>query len=204
MGGTGKTTQAYKLIADCDHDYIFVFDHDGQFAQRNKTRVCNSSAEILREIKRSGFVVFNPSELYLAKVRDPKLSDKQKERALHSVAVWFCRYVFEIVTALPGKSLFFCDELQKLTGFFNPWLTAILEEGRNRALDFGCCTLHLGAIDLRVRNQFNVRYVFKIEERGALKYLAENGFDAAEIVALPKFHFIKRDSFGEMERGKIS
>lgn len=202
MGGTGKTSHAYNLIRDCDHDQIFVFDHDGQFAQRNKVRSCETPAQILRELKRSGFVVFSPSQMYLNKIRDPNLSERQRDRAFHSVAMWFCRYAFEMALALPGKSLFFCDELQKLCKYSNPWLTAILEEGRNRALDFGCCTLHLGAIDLAVRNQFNARYVFKIEERGALKYLAENGFSPAEIFALKKFHFILRDSHaGTMARG---
>lgn len=204
MGGTGKTTLAYDLIRGCDHDHVFIFDHDGQFAQRNGTRSCSTPAEILRELKRSGFVVFSPSQMYLARLRDPNLNDHQSDRALHSTSVFFCRYVFEMALGLPGKSLFFCDELQKLCKYSNPWLTAILEEGRNRALDFGCCTLHLGAIDLAVRNQFNVRYVFKIEERGALKYLSENGFDPAAIYALKKFHYIKRDSHtGEMESGRV-
>lgn len=204
MGGTGKTTQAYNLIFGADHDFLFVFDHDGQFSQRNRTRTCETPDEILREIKRSGVIVFSPSRMYLDRIRNPKLTERQKERALHDVAVWFCRYVFEMAFVLPGKSLFFCDELQKLCKFSNPWLTAILEEGRNRALDFGCCTLHLGSIDLPIRNQFTVRYVFKIEERGALRYLEENGFNASEVFSLPKFHFIMRDSHtGRMERGKV-
>ncbi len=204
MSGFGKTTHAYNLLLRSNYDYYFVFDHDGQFSFRNKTRICETPAQIWAEIQRSGFVVFNPSAMCNAKLHSDA-SDKEKDRALHSVAVWFCKYAFEMSMHLPGTKMFFCDELQTLCEFVNPWLKAVLQQGRNRGLDFGCCTLHLGEIDIAIRGQFNHRIVFKIEEPTAADYLANNGFKKEEIFTLPKFHFIERHSeTGELKRGIVA
>src|SRR5690242_13164065 len=70
--GTGKSTWVTEWINQCldrnAYEYYFIFDHEGQFAQRNGLQCAYTWAQLAAQIKKTRFGIFNTSEIYT----DPK------------------------------------------------------------------------------------------------------------------------------------
>ena len=179
MSGCGKSIAFTRFIMNSRYNFYFIFDHDGQFAQRLKMRAARTDAEILAALKR-GFVVFDPSLKFPG--------------CLPQAATWFCKYVFQMSSKLPGSKLFCCDEIQALVGVnsITPEFAAILECGRNRALDFAGCTLGWNTIHNRIRAQINESAVYRTEEDAALNGAKARGFDLNEVRNLAPGRYILR------------
>ena len=189
MSGTGKSLSWTRYILQSDYNYYFIFDHEGQFSQRNRVQPAQTNSEIREAVKR-GFLVFDPSRMFPGR--------------LPEAFEWFCKYAFLMAERLPGKKLFCCDELQVLTGTdrISQPVAAVLECGRNRALDFAAATLTYNAIHNRIRGQMTETIAFRSEEDRALEKLVEKGFDPEEIRNLPKGSWVLRNTDGACHRGK--
>ncbi len=191
MSGCGKTLWANQFILRSRYLYYFIFDHDGQFAQRNKLKAALTAPQMLAQLKRERFVLFNPTEMF---------SD------ITAGFDWFCSYAYAMSERLPGTKLIFCDELQDLTGVnrIPENVRKVLVSGRNRGLDFLACTLQYNMLHNSIRGQATVTVAFKTEEDLALKALVERGFRADEIAALKPGEYVQRNArTGQEVRSKI-
>jgi len=192
MSGYGKTLYANQLILSSKYDLYFVFDHEGQFSQRNRMPAAFTPAQLLAQVKR-GFVVFNPTEMF----------DDIPEGF-----EWFCAYVYKLSERLCGKKkLLFCDEIQDIVdakGRISRYVVKIQTSGRNRGIDFLCCSLLYNMIHLRIRGLATNTVAFATQDPEALKGLIARGFNPQEVAALPRGAYIQRNkNTGEETRGKI-
>jgi hypothetical protein len=179
--GTGKTTLFEKEIKRQRAKLIFVFDHQGEFAQRFGHPACHDADGLCAAVERGGFVIFDPCEMYPADI----------EKAF----LFFCDFAFEISKSVKGHKIFACDELQMLvsTSAAPAELRAILQTGRRFQLDFYAITNALNAIHNSIRNQLTEVYAFFQTDTNAIAYLSENGFDTEQIRNLKGFDYLWRN-----------
>ena len=190
MSGCGKTRWANEFIIKSRYQSYFIFDHDRQFSTRNGLTPAMTIAQILPQVKQ-GFVVFDPSEMF----SDTKVALE-----------WFAQYAYRMSERLPGTKLFFCDELQDLTGTHDvsEYVRRVLVSGRNRGLDFLACSLQYNMVHNSIRGQCTQTIAFKTEEKLALSALTERGFKAEEIAQLKPGEYVQRDGrTGNEVRGKV-
>lgn len=189
--GMGKTVFTNDWLLRSNYRYYFVFDHDGQFAQRHRLKPAFTLEEASMQLARSRFVIFDPSE----KFADP-------ERAVDFFACW----TYKICERLRGPKLFYCDEIQDVCGTNKApfWLRKVLVSGRTKSLDFIGASLQYNMIHNAIRGQATTTIAFNTDEGEALKKLIGRGFRADEIVSLRPGEFILRNHrTGISERGKI-
>lgn len=190
MSGCGKTLYANQTIERSNYGTYFVFDHDGQFSQRNRLRSAFTREQIAAQLKRR-FVVYDPSEMF------------------HDTTAafdWFCCFVYRLSERLPGTKLLYCDELQDVCGTNRApdWVRKVLVSGRTKSLDFMACSLQYNQIHNAIRGQATITVAFKTEESLALKALTERGFNASSVAALRPGQFLLRNHRkGTEERGKM-
>jgi hypothetical protein len=189
--GCGKTIKANRIILESNYAFYFIFDHDGQFAARNKIRPAMTRQALLPMVAR-GFAVFNPTECF----------DDTK-----AALDWFCRYAYLMSEKLRGTKLFYCDEIQDIIGTntIPQYVRKVLVSGRNRGLDFLACSLQYNMIHNSIRGQATKTIAFHTDEQAALKPLSERGFNADEIVALKPGQYIALDHRhgNKEERGRV-
>lgn len=183
----GKTLYANEEILTSNYRFYFVFDHEGQFAQRNKVSSAFTREQVARDVTRRRFVVFNPSEMFV-----------DMPAALN----WFCSFVYQFSERVRGTKLLFVDEIQDLvnTGARDCpyWLRKILVSGRNKELDFLGTSLQYNMVHNAIRGQATRTIAFATDEPLALKDLLARGFKAEQVSALAPGQFIARDKrFGE-------
>jgi septin family protein len=181
--GTGKTTLAEKILRKEKARWKFVFDHQGEFAQRFKIAPCRDERDLAAATARGGWVCFDPLPSF------PGKAGQGFE--------FFCDYVFAIAQRFPGRKILFCDELQKLIDTKNEpvELLTICETGRRFEIDFLCISQAPNRIHNAIRNQFTQVYTFRQSDQNAIKYLEENGFYAEKIRSLDakKHEWISRN-----------
>jgi hypothetical protein len=203
MSGYGKTQFANKFILESRYDYYFVFDYDGQFAQRNGLKPAFTAAQILHQLKTTRFVVFNPTEF-----PDP-YPELKSVKIVEKLFEWFCRYVYKISEGLcnpPKRKLLYCDDIQDVvdTNRMLEFTSKVVLSGRNRGLDFICTSLQYNMIHNTIRGQATQTVAFGTDEQLALKDLVARGFKAEEIRSLQKGQFVLRNKTKNSEvRGEI-
>lgn len=189
--GSGKTIFCHRFITAADYDCFFIFDHDGQFAMRQKTTPAYTADKIDAQFRRR-FVVFCPGRMFPGRTAD--------------AFEFFCEWAHEKSGRLPGKKLFFADELQKYTDTKNvgPWLSTNVETGRHVGLDLLFATLALNRIHNAVHGQATEWITFQVTTERQLKPLLEIGFDKDQVVNLQKFHYLGRTDRGDFYKGVVS
>jgi hypothetical protein len=201
--GFGKTTGAMQWVAQSKYRYYFIFDHDGQFANRNKLKAAYSPDELLRQLKEQRFVIFNPQEMFVDMQGD---ADLKKKRGGFD---WFCAWAFTVSEKIPkridGTKLLYADEIQDICKTSKIGLRAqqMITSGRNRSLDFVGAGVQINLVHNCVLAGVSHLYVFRTEEKNAVKDLIDRGFDAQEIMSLPKGAYVMRDNAGGWQRGRI-
>jgi len=178
--GCGKTTylalamKSSKFPATCR----FVFDHVGALIERLGIRPAYTKEGLTAQIA-SGWVVFNPSKMFLDDV----------------VAVnWFANFAYVASSALPGRKCFVVDELQDLAETQSPYyLKRVFNRGRNVGLDVAYITQSFGEVVGVLVKQTKEAVTFKVECEKAHHYLRKRGFNVKHVLALPKGHYIARN-----------
>lgn len=180
----------YRFIAGCRAAAKFVFDHDGQFSYRTRTRPARTLADLERDGAR-GWCVFEPSALYPGQTPE--------------AFAFFCDFAFEVARALPGRKLFACDELQTLVGVNSTTqeFQSVIETGRIYGLDFAGITIAPNLIHNRIRGQATEVVAFRTVESNALAWLEDRGFNPAAVAALPRGAYLCRTNEGAETAGRV-
>jgi hypothetical protein len=203
MTGSGKTQMAMRFVCESDYRYYFIFDHDGQFANRNKLRNSYSPQQIAAQLKTQRFVIFNPCEMF-GDCRGDKNVEKRR-----GAFDWFCAYVFQVSEKIPqkldGKKLLYADEVQDICTVSKIGMHAqqCITSGRNRSLDFVGATVQINLVNHSVRAGFSHLYAFRQNEENAVADLVALGFNAKELWSLPEGSYVMRDIRGNEFRGQV-
>ena len=190
VSGTGKTTLFEKLIRKEKARWKFVFDHQGEFSARFGQRAATNIDELCEQTTRAGWIVFDPVKF--ANEPNPVTGER---RGLPESFAFFCDYVFAMSETLRGRKIIACDELQKLvTNTKTPdELLCILDTGRRYQLDFFAISQAPNQIHNAIRNQITEIYTFRQNDKNAVQYLADAGFNENEIRNLEKFAYLWRN-----------
>lgn len=183
VSGTGKTTLYSRLVHEATVNWRFVYDHQGEFAQRFKKKSCRNGDELIEKTQKGGWVIYDPLEEF-------GKSGHTKEGFN-----FFCAYAFEVCQTQKGRKIFCVDELQKLTDIREVPVEflAICETGRRFQMDVFCISQAPNRLHNAIRNQLTEVYTFRQSDKNAIEYLADNGFDADKVRELPKFHYLYRN-----------
>jgi GTPase SAR1 family protein len=167
--GTGKTTLAARLAKSHRATYKFVYDHQGEFARRFNCRPLTDIDELIEKTAEAGYICYDPL------VNFPGKSSVGFE--------FFCDYVFSVGTRLNGVKLFFCDELQKVSGRTEEpeELLTLIETGRSYQIDAIFIAQSPNRLHCAIREQITQCYSFAHSDENALKFLTQNGFDPQKI-----------------------
>jgi len=97
QGDCGKTSFAYRYLLNAPFACRFIFDEDGQAAQRLRLKMSGTARECEAALA-SRWVCFNPHVMFPG----DKLKDAFR---------WFCNWAFQTSERGPGRKVFFVDEL---------------------------------------------------------------------------------------------
>lgn len=191
--GCGKTTLWLRMISDSKADFKFVFDSEGEFADRAKVQPAYLLTE-LTEQTTAGLAVYDPVRVWPGRSQD--------------AFDFFCDYVLSVSATIRGKKLFCCDELQRFVGSgkeeISPELSALLETGRRYELDFLGIAQSANLINTRLRNQLTRIISFRQSDERAVRFLEQNGFDAEAVRGLKPGQYIDRDlQTGQTKTGRV-
>lgn len=177
--GCGKSTYFNRYLLNSDYQYKFIFDHELEFCFRNRVKPIQSAQDLDIAFKnRQRVQVFDPSLLFPGE--------------LDNAFNFWCDYVFSFSKANKGKKLFACDELQKIVGvsFISHELTTLIETGRRYGIDYVAIAQQCNLLHNRMRNQLTEIVTFRHQEKRALQFLEEQGFDPEKVMQLPDLHYI--------------
>lgn len=181
VSGTGKTHFFNRYLLNAPQAQRFVFDHQGEIAQRLQIPACYSLEELTENTAKESLVIFDPSELFPG--------DAEAGFAM------FCDYVFEYSRGTSHTKLLACDELQLLTGtnMIVPELQAVLQTGRRAALDFLACSQQPNELHNKIRNQLTDVISFRQVDPLVLDVMALWGFDLDLVQSLNPGEYISKD-----------
>ena len=189
VSGTGKTTLFWRLVSTTPATWKFVYDHEGEFSSRFGLPRCTNTVDLAIQTEKGGWVCFDPVELY------PGEAEKG--------FFFFCDYVMAISSQFKGRKLFIVDELQKVTGTTQKpeEFLKLCETGRRREVDIFAISNAPNRIHNSVRNAVTEVYSFRLTDKNALAFLADNGFDADSVRNLPNGEYLWRNfNTGESRR----
>ena len=201
--GSRKSQRAMRFVLESNYRYYFIFDHDGQFADRHRLTPAYTLKEVCAQLDQQRFVIFNPTEMF-----DEMGGDFKPEKDPRSGGFdWFCRFAYDFSERVPkkldGPKLLYCDEIADIvsTSKMPKYARKVFTSGRNRSLDAIVMTVQYNLIHNTIRAGASNTFAFRTTEENAVAALVARGFNEAQVRALPDGHFIMRDVRGKMERG---
>jgi hypothetical protein len=169
--GTGKTTYWSRYVTGARAQVKFIFDHQGEFQARFKSRAATTPAELAAAVP-TGWCVYDPARMFPGRIPE--------------AFGFFCAFAFEASRRIRGRKLFACDELQALIGTaaMPPELALVLETGRREELDAAMISQQPNLVHNRVRNQVTEVAAFAQTDQNAVGWLEAAGFQAHQVRAL--------------------
>ena len=189
--GTGKTTYWTRYLLGTVAQLKFVFDHEGEFAFRNKIRAATTPEE-LGIGAHQGWCVFDPGRMFPGD--------------LPSAFNFFCEWAFQVSSRTNGRKLFACDELQTQVGTnqISRELALVLETGRRYGLDAAMISQQPNLIHNRIRNQLTEAVSFRQLDQSAMEWLEGVGFDPEALRGLPDGAYLDRNlKSGAVASGRL-
>jgi hypothetical protein len=179
--GTGKSTYFTRFVLGSRYHFRFVFDHEGEFQQRTRYPAAVTQEDLVNHLDARRMVIFDPAAMFPGRTQE--------------AFAFFCEWVFVVCEHLPGRKLFACDELQKLTGTAAvSWeFACILETGRRRGIDLAMISQAPNLIHNRVRNSLTECVTFVHNDANAVQFLLDVGFGEEDVRNLAPGAFICRD-----------
>jgi hypothetical protein len=181
MSGMGKTTYGERYMVGSFHDRVFIYDHQGEFAQRLNLLPVYSITELRLRAQRERYLAFDFS----------KLHPGQLEECFDA----FCEEVFRMASEnlepQNVHSLFVTDEVQKIVPLSNlprP-LKNIYQTGRRSLLDTLTLTQAPNELHNNVRVQITEAAMFKLTDENAVKFIKTMGWDTDSIMQLNKLEY---------------
>jgi hypothetical protein len=186
--GTGKTTYALKFAAHTQARCAFLFDAEGEFAERMHLLPCRTAYE-LDQAMLTGWVCFDPHIMFPGRLED----------ALE----FFARLTMAAAARMPGRKLFMVDELGRYcSGMAVPQpLKDLVQSGRRSGVDGIFIGQQPNELHNTVRCQLTEVVCFQLTEDRALEFPTKFGFDPEAVRTLGPFRFICRNNRGGEARG---
>ena len=190
--GTGKSTFALRyLCADRKLQCRFLFDPEGEFSARLKLPAAETVQELPLAVE-DGFCIFDPHTLFPGNMT--------------AAFEWFCTYVFETASRMPGRKVILIDEVWK---YCSPnkipfALANILQTGRKRGLESLFCSQRPNRLNEAILNEVTELVTFNLSGKNALQTVEELGADLATIETLKPGEFVSLNINSDQTlRGKL-
>lgn len=192
MAGSGKSTFALRyLSAERGFTCRFVFDPEGEAALRFGLPPAETLDELHLSIE-DGFVIFDPHTLFPGN--------------LAGAFAWFCQWVFDQASVLPGRKLLLLDEAWKFCdrNSIPHALALCVQTGRKRGLEMLFSTQLPHKLNGAVLNELTELVCFTLGEVKALDCIEERGAPRAEVETLPlgSFFALNKHTRGVL-RGRL-
>ena len=189
---SGKSTFALRHLVNLPRGVIrFVFDPRGEY-QRRLNLAAAETEEELNFALADGWVIYEPGAMF------PGNSGQAFE--------WFAGWVFAQASRLPGRKVFFVDEVWKFCSRMaipQP-LAVCVQEGRKAGLEMSFATQRPELISGAIVNERTEVVCFRLQEQISLDKAAAWGFEPAEVLALPAGAFIARNCESDaVLRGRV-
>lgn len=181
VSGTGKTTLWMDQVRDHEARFKFIYDHQGEYAERsNKRKICASVDLLIEAIEdRQEVIVFDPIQDF------PGQAGKG--------FACLCDLVFQMSKEgdLNGTKLIACDELQLVTDRrIEPieFLT-LCETGRRYQIDALFTSQAPNRLHNAIRDQVTEVFAFRLTDSNALDWLKDQGFDPDQVRAQADYKY---------------
>lgn len=185
--GSGKTTYALRFLANTPARMRFIFDYDGEFAERLGLPWIGDKEEFAGAFE-SGWLCFNPHRMF----------------ADNEVAAFdfFCDLALRYSRAMDGRKLVVIDELMR---YVSPnkvpkALKDIVWIGRRCGLDGVFLAQQPNQLHNLIREQLTEIVTFRTFTENSLDTLREFKFDVKEVENLPPHAWIARTKWGRESR----
>lgn len=190
-GQTGKSTSAFRLLINGNYACRFIFDPENEAAQRLGLEPTRTLLDLTAHLSR-GWVLFDPELLF------------GSDFALAFEI--FCEWTLEKASAMPGQKILMVDEVWRYmsTTKIPAPLADCIRLGRKRGLHMVFNTQTFNKLHGDLRAEASEIISFRQSDKLPLEALAERGFVADELKALPDLHFIARTDQGGELRGAIT
>jgi hypothetical protein len=188
--GTGKTTFVLRFLVNASIRYRFIWDGDGQIAERLNLPAATTAEEMEFSIP-SGFVIFNPNHLF----------DGRHAEGF----AWWAAWVYDRCASLEGSKIVVVDEVWrycKPASIPKPLESCILN-GRSRELSCCFCTQHPNKVHNSITGEVTEWVTFCLDHELNLAPLEKAGFDPQQVSKLQKGQWLARAAGGGSLRGKL-
>ena len=191
LSGTGKSTFALRYIVNAVLACRFLFDPEGEFADRLAIRPASQFYDLQRQFIQ-GTVVFDPHGMFPGRLID--------------AFCFFCDLAFTWSERIEGRKVLVVDEVWKYCkpGSIPDELALVCQTGRKRGLGLMVNTQRPNLLNGSILNEVSEMVCFRLQEENALEKVSGYGFSPDELKALPDLQLVARnlDSGGE-RRGRI-
>lgn len=200
--GSGKTIFVRRLCLNADGVACrFVFDWNDRFTfdwngDKLNLPTCNDTASLNRALA-SRWVIYNPSREFPGAAFDRKTGVEALKR--------FCRYVRQAAKSGPGRKLvcvaemwMFCTE-----DSIPPELALLAQDGRSDGVEFVFDTQRPEKLNPSIVGAATEKVAFRLDEKQALRAMAEQGHNAEQVRTLPLGSFVSRTIRGAVVCGKV-
>lgn len=194
--GKGKTTYNLRYLIGSHHDRVFIYDHQGEFAERLHLVPITSFEELRKRAAKERFLCFDYSQAFPGQMEE--------------TFDMFCGFVFDLcVEHLEPQgieSILVCDEVQKCTTVNEcpQPLKNVMQTGRRFNLDSALMSQQPNRIHNEVREQVTELVMFQLKDENSLKFVKKMGLDEQPIIDLPDLHYIWFNlSNGESRKSEV-
>lgn len=180
--GTGKSTYNLRYIIGSHHDRVFIYDHQGEFAERLHLLPVYDMNSFRERAKTERLLAFDYSKNY--------------EGQLEEAFDMFCDNVFDLckryLEPQNVESLFVCDEVSKVstTAECPKPLKNIMQTGRRYNLDSALMSQQPNRIHNEMREQVTELVMFNLIDVNSLKFVKQMGLDEQPIIQLRELEYI--------------
>jgi len=191
--GTGKTACLCRYLLAAPASRKFVFDHQGELAERLGLVACYRFDELQAAVtNRAPWIIFDPADSFSGD--------------LEGGFAFFCDFAFSVAKAETGRKFFVSDEIQLCTNTASlpRSFKAIIETGRRAGLDTILISNATNLTNNIVRNNTTDLLAFRTIDPRALDLVEFYGLDAATVATLPDGKYIGKNTVnGSTYRGEI-
>jgi DNA helicase HerA-like ATPase len=177
---TGKTTRLIQLIAVHPAPFVFIFDGEGELAER--LRITPTPLDAFP----------NATEMHRVTLVDPA----ELQRDFAETFRYFCELALWHGEQHQQPSLLVVDEFQRYAGTgstqLEPEIVDVVERGRRYGVDLLLATQSPNLIHNRIRNQLTEVTSFRLVDARAHAWLEPLGYNGDELRQLQDGRFIWR------------
>lgn len=190
VGQSGKTTFANRYLVNGNFTVRFVFDPEGEAADRFKLTPTRTAFDLAAHLVR-GWVLFDPEPLF----------GSNWEAGFDFFAEW----AYEKSAQLPGAKAFMVDEVWRLcpNRTIPEHLANIVRTGRKRGMGSLFLTQTPNELPGVILNEVTEFVSFRLQSEPALNLAERRGFGRMEVASLPNLHFVSRTELGGELRSRL-